>query len=417
MRGLSLALSPKQMGFIANSTARINIAHGSVRSGKSIAATVAFFIAVNEAPDSGLVLIIGRSLQTIERNVLDPMMDPELFGSLSADVQHTRGATTATILGRTVHLIGASDARAEGRLRGLTACLALVDEATLLPEGFWNQLLGRLSVPGARLLASTNPDSPQHWLRRDFLRREDTLNLRSWHFTLKDNPSLTREYVDGLSAEYTGLWRKRFLEGLWVAAEGAIFDMWDEDVHVVDRVPIGRIRRWIALGVDYGTTNPFHAVLIGISEERRLYAAAEWRYDSRHMRRQLTDVEYSERLRAWMSDVPHIGPVRPQYVAVDPSAASFKTQLFRDKLRPHAADNAVLDGIRTMSSLLAGRQLFVDASCTELISEIPGYSWDDRAQLLGDDKPIKVADHGIDGLRYGLMTTRSQWQHQLAPAA
>ncbi|MBZ6207535.1 PBSX family phage terminase large subunit [Streptomyces olivaceus] len=412
---IDLPLSRKQIDFIGRSTARINLAHGSVRSGKSIAVTLAFFIAVSRAPASGLILCVGRSLATIERNVLEPMQDPELFGPLASQVIHTRGATTAIILGRTVHLVGAADARSEGRLRGLTACLAMADELTLLPEAFVKQLLGRLSVPNAQLYASTNPDGPSHWVRRDFLAREDELDMRSWHFTLKDNPSLTPEYIESLSGEYTGLWRKRFLEGLWVAAEGAIYDMWDEDRHVVDTVP--QIHRWVAVGVDYGITNAFAAVLLGLGTDRRLYAASEWRYDARHQRRQLTDVEYSERLRGWLRNVPGIGPVRPQFVTVDPSAASFIQQLKRDRLTPTPANNSVLDGIRTVSSLLATDRLKVHSSCRGLIAEISGYAWDDKAAEKGEDKPIKAADHSCDALRYGVFTTRPLWQQKLAIAA
>lgn len=95
------------------------------------------------------------------------------------------------ILGRVVHLIGASDARSEGRLRGLTASVAYADEITLLPEPFFVQLLARLSVPGAILLGTTNPDGPRHWLKAQYLDRQHELDLRSWHFQLADNPALS----------------------------------------------------------------------------------------------------------------------------------------------------------------------------------------------------------------------------------
>ncbi|MFF4500381.1 hypothetical protein [Streptomyces sp. NPDC001401] len=144
----------KQLRSIGQATRRINLWHGSVRCGKTIASLLAFVIAVATAGPSGLIIICGRSLQTIERNCLEPLQDRALFGPLARHVLHSRGATTATMLGRTVHLIGAADARAEGRLRGLTVQLAYMDEATLLPEGFWTQLLARLSVPGARLYAT-----------------------------------------------------------------------------------------------------------------------------------------------------------------------------------------------------------------------------------------------------------------------
>nr|WP_240529077.1 terminase family protein [Streptomyces antioxidans] len=221
-------------------------------------------MAVAQAGPSGLILICGRSLQTIERNVFEPLTDPRLFGPLARHIHHTRGATTATILGRTVHLIGASDVRAEERLRGLTAQLAYVDEATLVPESFWTQLLARLSAPGARLFATTNPDSPRHWLKVGYLDRAPELNLRAWHFRLAGNLSLTREYIADLSTEYVGLWRRRMIDGAWLVAEGAVYGVWDEQRHVVDALPPMRWH-WAAAG--YGTTNPFAALVLGLGDD------------------------------------------------------------------------------------------------------------------------------------------------------
>lgn len=126
------SLSDKQLCSIRETTARINLWHRSVRSGKTIASLLRFLFAVRRTPASGLLLIVGRSFATIERNVIEPLQDPLLFAGTAAEVHHTRGATTAVIHGRTVHLIGASDARSEGRLRGLTAFVAYADEVTLL---------------------------------------------------------------------------------------------------------------------------------------------------------------------------------------------------------------------------------------------------------------------------------------------
>lgn len=411
-----LPMSRKQLRTVARATARINIWHGAVRSGKTIASLLAFVMAVARAGPSGLIIIVGRSLQTIERNVLEPLQDPALFGPLARHVQHTRGATTATILGRTVHLIGAADARAEGRLRGLTAQLAYVDEATLLPEPFWVQLLARLSVPGARLYATTNPDSPRHWLKLGYLDRAAELNLRAWHFRLADNPSLTPDYVAALAAEYVGLWKRRMIDGAWVVAEGAIYDMLDTDRHVVTELP--PIARWLAAGVDYGTTNDFVALLLGLATDGRLYVTAEYRHASRAVHRSMTDAEYDRALRAWLQQ----HHVAPEWIVIDPSAASFIEQLHRTGGLPlAAADNAVQDGIRTVASLLAADRLRIHASCDGLIGELVGYSWDPKASDAGEDKPLKQADHGPDALRYAVRTTEALWRPYIpltaAPAA
>ncbi|MFD5231008.1 PBSX family phage terminase large subunit [Streptomyces qaidamensis] len=402
-----LPLSRKQLRSIGQATARINLWHGSVRSGKTIASLLAFVIAVATAGPSGLIIVVGRSLQTIERNVLEPLQDRALFGPLARHIVHTRGATTATILGRTVHLIGAADARAEGRLRGLTAQLAYVDEATLLPEAFWTQLLARLSVPGARLYATTNPDSPRHWLKVGYLDRIAELDMRAWHFRLADNPSLSAEYVASLAAEYTGLWRRRMIDGAWVVAEGAIYSEWDEDRHAVDELPPMR-RHW--LGVDYGTTNPFSAVLLGLGVDDRLYAVAEWRFDSRAAHRSMTDAQYSAAVRAWLADMD----VAPEWTFIDPSAKSFSTQLWQDGHPGVArADNTVADGIRSVAALLAAGRLYVHRSCDGLLGELPGYSWDPKATERGEDAPLKINDHSCDALRYAIHSTSHEWRHLL----
>lgn len=418
----ALPLSRKQIiSIVQAADARIAIWAGAVRSGKTIASLVAFLCAVADVEERklpGLIIVAGRTLQTIERNLLDPLQDPSLFGELAQHVHHTPGSNTAVILGRTVHLIGASDVRAEFRLRGLTACLAYVDEATLMPQGFWTQLLARLSVPGARLLATTNPDNPSHWLRKDFILREGELDLRHWHFTLDDNPSLTPEYVAALKAENVGLWFKRRVLGLWVAAEGAIYDMWDPDHHLIDIIP--PVVRWCSVGIDYGTTAPFAALLLGLGTDSRLYLVDEWRYDSRQAHRQLTDSEYSERVRNWLNQIPipatrrqdgsYLRGVRPEFVCVDPSAPSFRTQLARDGLASVGADNAVIDGIRDISSLLARDLLRVHRSCQGFADEIGGYSWSDTDAMKGEDKPVKVDDHSLDAARYAIRTTRALWQ-------
>jgi len=102
--------------------------------------------------------------------------------------------------------------------------------------------------------------------------------------------------------------------------------------------------------------------------------------------------------------------VQPEYVIVDPSAASFRVQLHRDGLVTRAGDNSVLDGIRTMSSLFALDLLRIHTSCTGLCDELPGYSWDDKAAERGEDAPIKADDHGIDATRYAVHTTRALWR-------
>lgn len=419
-------LSPAQIASVRQSRARINLWTGAIRAGKTVASLLRWLLYVRNAPPGGRLVVVGRTKDTINRNLFAVLTDPALFGPMAYEVHYTPGANVAYIFGRIIDIIGAHDARSESRLRGMTCAGAYVDEATLVPNEFWTQLLGRMSVPGAMLFATTNPDNPAHWLRKDFLLRPRDVRLRHWHFTLDDNPSLDPEFKAAIKAQFVGLWFRRFVLGHWVAAEGAIYDMWDEQRHVVDELPL--IDRWISCGVDYGTSNPFAAIALGLGVDRRLYVASEYRYDSRQAHRSKTDAEYSEALRGWLNDIelPGAGtfdehtrlwrPLRgitPEWTCVDPSAASFVTQLHRDGLLPTKARNNVLDGIRNVASLLATYRLLVHSSCKALIAEIPGYSWDDKKAKEGEDVPIKADDHSCDALRYGVHTTEAAWRPYL----
>ena len=350
--------------------------------------------------------MVGKTERTLKRNIIDPLT--EMLGP--APVPLVQGSGEVWLLGRRVYLAGANDERAQERIRGLTLAGAYVDEISTIPQSFWSMLLSRLSVEGARLFGTSNPDSPAHWLKAEFLDRasvwlghdgvtdydDDGMDLARFWFRLADNPHLPAAYVASLKQEFVGLWRKRFIDGLWVAAEGAVYDMFDVERHVVDMVPV--IRRWLACSIDYGTVNPLHALLIGLGVDRRLYVVAEWRWDSRARLRQLTDAEYSAKLREWLASVRYPGSqlygVTPERFIVDPSAASFIRQLHADHLPVMGADNAVLDGIRLTASLFGSGRLLISRSCKALIGELASYVWDDKARLCGEDKPLKLNDHG-----------------------
>ncbi|WP_327671837.1 MULTISPECIES: PBSX family phage terminase large subunit [unclassified Streptomyces] len=412
----ALPLSRKQLFSVVEADGRINAWEGSVRSGKTIASLLRWLIFVASAPTGGELVMVGRTRDSLFRNVIAPLTNPEIVGALTKQVKYNQGAPVAIIMGRVVHVLGANDAKAEPKVRGMTCAGAYVDEATTLPKTFFDQLVARCSVKGARIFTTTNPDNPAHWFRKEYLKRPAETGLRSWHFTLDDNPYLDPEYVRFLKSTYTGLFYRRNILGHWVQAEGAIYEAFDPQRHVVTELP--RIDRWLCDAIDYGTTNPYADLLIGLGSDQRLYVTSEYRWDSRAERRKKTDTEYSEARRRWLASVPqpttNVIGVQPEWTIVDPSAASYIEQLHRDGVSGvTAADNAVVDGIRTVSSLFAGDRLRIHPSAAGLIEEIPGYSWDDEAAGKGEDKPIKQDDHSCDALRYGLRTTEALWRPYL----
>lgn len=431
----------KQVESVRLADARMNIWEGSVRSSKTICSILKWLRFVREGPP-GPLLMAGKTERTLKRNILDVIV--EMVGSKRCKLR--LGDGEVDLFGRTIYIAGAHNEGAGDKIRGMTLAGAYADEITTWPQSVFAMLGTRLSVDDAALFGTTNPEGKNHWFKRDYLDRAglhltgdgrivenhaaDALDLHRFSFRLADNPTLSRTYVAALEKEYVGLFYKRFILGEWVLAEGAIYDMFDEDRHVVDIVP--PIERWLALGVDYGTVNPFHAGLLGLSApeadgRRRLYVPGDWRYDSRKQRRQLTDVEYSERLRGWLGRFPIPGTlgargepdrgVTPEWTVVDPSAASFVTQLHRDGITAMLADNSVLDGIRNVARLFASDLLRFHRSCTDLIDETSGYAWDPKASAKGEDKPLKVDDHGPDQLRYAVHTTEALWHNDLMMGA
>jgi PBSX family phage terminase large subunit len=382
--------SRKQLDVIANATARLNILDGSVRSGKTIASLVAWIMFVGEAPP-GELLMVGKTERTLKRNVLDLL--ESMVGS--KHFKYKQGAGEAYLFGRRIYLAGANDERAEGKIRGMTLAGAYGDEITLWPESFFTMLLSRLSLPGARFIGTTNPDSPFHWLNTRYLEKAGLLNLKRWQFRLEDNLNLDPAYVEALKKEYTGLWYKRFILGLWVLAEGAIYDMWD-DARFVRPAPED-LQRFI-VAVDYGTSNPCTFGLYAWKDGPRpvVHLVREYWYDSKETGRQKTDAEYADDFREWLGDI------NPEAIYVDPSAASFIAELRKRGYTVSDANNDVIDGIRFVASMLNQERFFVDPSCINTIKEFASYVWDPRAQLKGEDKPLKQNDHAMDRNRYAL---------------
>lgn len=418
------ALSDKQIASIVESKDQmISLWVGAVSAGKTIASLFAFLLAVRLTQGTGLIIIVGKTLQTIERNILAPLMDQRIFGELAKHIVHTKGSGVAMILGKEVALVGANDARSEEKIRGSTVELAYVDEATLLPPGFWEMLISRLRVAGARCLATTNPGSTRHWLRLDWILHAAEKSMRVFHFTMDDNPQYFPggnpgpAYIAQMKASYSGVFYDRMIRGLWTNAEGAIYDMWDPTRHVIRWEDLPPIRRVLCVSIDFGTQHATSVGMLGLGYDRKLYLMDELRIDagtSSTLRQ--SPSQQSKTVRDWIRQPHHPEQVAltPEWVIVDTAAADFRQELYVDGLATQGAKKDVGYGIGIVSSLLHKGQLVITDRCTGVTNEITDYVWDQKATERGVDAPVKRDDDSMDMLRYGVVTTESLWRGELA---
>ena len=402
-----MKLSPPQLRSFHNSTGNFNLWHGPVRSGKSFVSLVRWIDYVARDDPPGPLFAFGRSLSAIKRNVVTPMF--ELLGD---EMKYTN--QTMQLWNRTIHCIGANDDRAEGVIRGSTSAGSYYDEITLLPRNFFDMSLTRMSLPDAKGFGTTNPDSPAHWLKKDFMDRGDKLGWKQFTWPLDDATFLTAEFREALKRQHTGLFFRRFIKGEWVMAEGAIYDSFEEKKHVVSKLPYDKPDYYI-VGVDYGTGNPTVFLLMGVKMmpdgKPIVCCEREYYYDSVAKMSQKTDAQYAADLKEFVEQVkPQTFPGdrrdHPSVMAiyVDPSAASFKLECSRNGLPIRDADNSVLDGIRFQATMLANGQYTIHERCTHNIEEYSAYVWDHKKQLLGIDAPVKTGDHCKDAERYPLYT-------------
>lgn len=397
-----------------NSLKRFNILEGSVSSGKTWISLVLWAFWVKTMPQDALYMMCAKSLTTLKRNCL--MLLQELIGE--SNFSFSTNTKEGQLFGRKILLEGANDIRSESKIRGLTLQGAYCDELTQFPQDFFVMLTSRLRLPGAKLFGTTNPDAPSHWLKVNYIDRQEELDLLDVKFTLDDNTTLPDDYVRNIKKEYTGVFYERFILGLWTLAEGIIYPMYkDAIVDILPHDEKGKTRpiQEFMVSIDYGTMNAF-AALLWAHVDDVWYVVKEYYYSGRSKGLTKTDQEYADDLKEWIKEAWEIqgsnpvvttlggSQVRKIKTIIDPSAASFIALLGKSEwARVLPADNDVINGIMETARALQSGKVRILSRCRNLINELGGYVWDDKCI---DDRPKKENDHACDALRYFVKSTK-----------
>lgn len=388
-------ISAKQKKILAFSYSDYDaiICDGAVRSGKTSIMTVAFIDWAMRCFNNKYFGICGKTVDSATKNIIVPYISMSyakqkyiLRWRRSDKILEVRCGTSKNYF----EVFGGKDESSFMLIQGRTFAGILLDEVALMPESFVNQAIARCSVDGAKLWFSCNPANPRHWFYTEWIQKHDERNALYLRFQMKDNPSLSEKVLNDYKTRYSGVFYDRYIRGLWVAAEGLVYNF--ENHNITNEIPDnGRY----FISVDYGTLNPFSAGLWCVTPEKAV-RISEYYYNGREKKRQKTDEEYYDEL------LKLAGNKQIERVVVDPSAASFITLVHhKQKFAVAKADNDVLDGIRTVARYLQIGKIQIHKSCENSIEEFGLYCWDDDSP---DDRVIKENDHAMDDIRYFAMT-------------
>lgn len=366
------------------------INHGAKRSGKTVVDNDLFLFELRRAKRNAAVvgirnpqyILAASDLGSVHRNILN-----ELSGKYGLEFQFDK-YNRFSLFGVQVCCFGHSKINDLGRIRGMTAWGAYINEASVANEAVFDEIKSRCSGNGARLLMDTNTDRPDHWLKRDYIDRADGKTIVEYSWKLDDNTFLTNRYRDSIKASTpSGMFYDRAINGAWASADGMVYPDFDQKIHYISlsQVPLDKIVRWF-VGVDFGWEHYGAFVLIGKTEDGRYYLVQEWAAQHQHIDRW---VEIARSIKAQRGDIHfYCDGARPDYVQ----------ELRKAGIQAIYARKDVVAGISEVASLYKQRRLFiVQENAPRFAQEIYGYVWKP-----GADEPVKINDDVQDAVRYAI---------------
>ena len=397
-----IEFSPKQADLMrqlkSNKLKRINLLEGAVRSGKTWISLILFALWVAIQPKDATFLMVGKTLTSLKRNCLDLLQSLVGESNFSYNTSRKEGE----LFGRVVYLEGTNDTRAEGKIRGMTLTGAYCDEITLFSEEFFAMLLSRLSMPDAKLFATTNPDSPQHWLMVKYIKRAAELDMNILRFTIDDNPFLDAAYVTALKKEYTGVFYKRFILGQWVVADGACYPLFADnpEAYITDELPSDP--RFISIGVDWGGNRSLTAFVATVFHGNydRLTIIKDYHIEGKkgEIDGNRVNTEFIRFLNALKEEFPNI-PVR--YVFAD-SAEQYLISGLRKAIAGTGLQIGDSKKVPIVQRIICANSLFntgrlkILRDCKHIKEGFLSAVWDAKAAANGKDERLDDFTSDID---------------------
>ncbi len=252
-----MAFSSKQKEYFMNATHRWNVKTGATRSGKTY---MDYFVIPKRiravAGKEGLIVILGHTKGTLQRNIIEPLQ--RIWGT--ALVSDIKSDNTAYMFGEKVYCLGAEKISRVDVIRGSSIKYCYGDEVVTWHKDVFNMLKSRLDKSYSCFDGTCNPDNPNHWFY-SFLYDDNAVDRYVQEYSIYDNPFLSPDFVESLENEYRGtVYFDRFILGHWTIAEGLIYKRFADDCSSQKTMCMKNVPHLsrIAIGVDFGGSSSAH---------------------------------------------------------------------------------------------------------------------------------------------------------------
>lgn len=370
------------------------ILHGAKRSGKTQLNNDLFLrelirvrkIADMEGVEKPQYILAGFSKSTIYQNVLI-----ELSSKYGIDFKFDK-LGNFTLCGVYVVQVGHGKVDGLGRIRGMTSYGAYVNEASLANEQVFDEIRSRCSGKGARILCDTNPDNPEHWLKKEYI-DNPTDRILSYKFTIFDNTFLDKRYLQStIETTPAGMFTERNIYGNWVSGDGMVYKDFDGEKHFIEDIKDYKFKRYIA-GVDWGYGHFGAIVVFGVTDDDRFIMIEE-------------HAKTGEEIDYWVDIAKGI---KERYGNIpfycDSARVEHIDRFIHEGLKAYLANKSVIPGIEYVATLYKTNKLFIYKPVAKRFSEeIYSYVWADTA---GADKVKEEFDDVQDAIRYALYTDKA----------
>lgn len=381
------------------------ICDGAVRSGKTTMMMVAFVEWAMTRFNGRNFGICGKTVRSAERNIVMPLM---ALGSVRKRyaVTYRRSLSQLEIRRGNVrnlfYIFGGRDESSYTLIQGITLSGVLFDEVALMPESFVNQAMARmLTEDDAKAWFNCNPESPGHWFHKEWVLQPEKHNAKHIHFLMTDNPGNSEKALAKAERDYSGVFYKRYVLGLWVSAEGAIFSDFANNPEAY-RVTRDWLKdhplRMATIGVDFGGNGSGHAFVCEGFEQgmRGLVSLAEWYHKG--------EITPSDLEKAFVEFAQMCVVEFGAKIAYCDSAESTLIMGLRNAVRaagiPLAVEKArklaINDRIRFLCRMMAAGRYHIMDTCPRLIEALSNAVWDGKHKM--DDVRLDNGSTNIDSL-------------------